>query len=125
MDSTFFISHGTPMMLADDTIHARHFLRLWKKKVLPSPPKAILIISAHWDTPFPTVNTVSINDTIYDFPHPNFPEATYKFKYPAPGSPELAKKVKELLLESGYDRVDEDGERGLDHGAWIPPVHVP
>lgn len=44
----------------------------------------------------------------------------YQLKYPAPGAPELAKKVKELLMASGLKRVDEDKERGLDHGAWIP-----
>ncbi|GJY91552.1 extradiol ring-cleavage dioxygenase [Tanacetum coccineum] len=41
-------------------------------------------------------------------------------KYPAPGAPKLAKRVKELLMSSGFDRVDEDKKRGLDHGAWVP-----
>jgi 4,5-DOPA dioxygenase extradiol len=44
----------------------------------------------------------------------------YQMKYPAPGAPELAKRVKELLLASGCKRVDEDRKRGLDHGAWVP-----
>ncbi|KAB2085347.1 hypothetical protein ES319_A05G393600v1 [Gossypium barbadense] len=44
----------------------------------------------------------------------------YKLKYPAPGAPELALRVKELLMGSGFKRVDEDRERGLDHGAWVP-----
>jgi len=44
----------------------------------------------------------------------------YQLKYPAPGSPHLAKRVKELLIGSGFNHVDEDKKRGLDHGAWIP-----
>lgn len=44
----------------------------------------------------------------------------YQIKYPAPGAPELARRVKELLLASGFNRVDEDKTRGLDHGAWVP-----
>lgn len=44
----------------------------------------------------------------------------YQLKYPAPGAPELAKRVKELLVASGFDRVDEDRKRGLDHGEWVP-----
>ena len=43
-----------------------------------------------------------------------------QLKYPAPGAPQLAKRVKELLLASGHKRVDEDKKRGLDHGAWVP-----
>ena len=43
-----------------------------------------------------------------------------QLKYPAPGAPKLAKRVKELLMSSGFDRVDEEKKRGLDHGAWVP-----
>ncbi|PWA56416.1 catalytic LigB subunit of aromatic ring-opening dioxygenase family [Artemisia annua] len=43
-----------------------------------------------------------------------------RLKYPAPGAPKLAKRVKELLMSSGFDRVDEEKKRGLDHGAWVP-----
>lgn len=44
----------------------------------------------------------------------------WQLKYPAPGAPHLAKRVKELLTASGFSRVDEDRKRGLDHGAWVP-----
>lgn len=44
----------------------------------------------------------------------------YQLKYPAPGAPELAARVKELLTESGFKRVHEDRKRGLDHGTWVP-----
>ncbi|KAI4351924.1 hypothetical protein L6164_006223 [Bauhinia variegata] len=108
---TFYISHGSPSLSIDDSIPARHFFKSWKE-VFPQRPSPILIISGHWDTAVPTVNVVDLNDIIYDF---------YGFpKYPAPGAPVLAKRVKELLKASGLRQVDEDKKRGLDHGAWVP-----
>ncbi|RDX93841.1 Extradiol ring-cleavage dioxygenase, partial [Mucuna pruriens] len=116
---TFYISHGSPTLSIDETIKARKFLESWKKDVFPHRPTAILVISGHWDTEFPSVNVVdSVNDTIHDFY--NFPKQMYQLQYPAPGAPQLAKRVKELLQKSGFKRVDEDRKRGLDHGAWIP-----
>lgn len=76
------------------------------------------MISGHWDTREPAVNVVDLNDTIYDFY--GFPDAMYKLKYTPPGAPELAKRVKQVLMASGFKRVDEDKKRGLDHGAWVP-----
>ncbi|GLT52809.1 hypothetical protein SLA2020_261270 [Shorea laevis] len=81
-------------------------------------PKSILVVSGHWETSVPTVNIVQCNETIHDF-HGS-PKEMYQLKCPSPGAPELAKRVKELLLASGFDHVDEDRKRGLDHGAWIP-----
>lgn len=82
-------------------------------------PKAILMVSAHWDTDAPTVNLVhGANDTIYDFY--GFPSKMYQLKYPAPGAPDLAQRVKGLLKNSGFGPVKEDKSRGLDHGAWVP-----
>jgi 4,5-DOPA dioxygenase extradiol len=119
LKETFFISHGSPTLSIDDSLPARHFLKSFREKVYCHKPSSILIISGHWETKIPTVNYVSgINDTIYDFY--NFPKSMYKLKYPAPGAPELAKRVKELLTGSGFDKVDEDKKRGLDHGAWVP-----
>ncbi|GMI86729.1 hypothetical protein like AT4G15093 [Hibiscus trionum] len=118
MKDTFYISHGSPTLSIDESLPARHFLQSWKDKVFPQKPKSILAISAHWDTSFPSVNIVERNDTIYDFY--GFPDPMYKLKYPAPGAPELALRVKELLTASGFKRVDEDRKRGLDHGAWVP-----
>ncbi|PKU75022.1 4,5-DOPA dioxygenase extradiol [Dendrobium catenatum] len=116
----FFISHGSPRLLISDK-PARHFLESWKSKHLQVTPKAILVISAHWETTEPAVNIINgVNDTIYDFY--NFPKHLYELKYPAPGAPELAKRVKELLQEAGYNSVEEDKSRGLDHGAWVPLI---
>ncbi|MED6148913.1 hypothetical protein PIB30_057530 [Stylosanthes scabra] len=117
MRETFYISHGSPELAIDESIPAWKFLKSWKE-VCPKRPSSILIVSGHWDTDVPTVNTVDHNDTIYDFY--GFPRAMYKLKYPAPGAPKLAKRVKELLTSAGFDRVKEDRRRGLDHGAWVP-----
>ncbi|KAM0946419.1 putative stizolobate synthase [Dioscorea sansibarensis] len=118
MDS-FFVSHGSPMLSIDESIPARGFFKLWKSQVLQAIPRAILVISGHWETSAPTVNVISgPNDTIYDFY--GFPKSMYKLKYPAPGAPELARRVKELLQGAGFGPVKEDKARGLDHGAWVP-----
>ncbi|XP_008803179.1 extradiol ring-cleavage dioxygenase [Phoenix dactylifera] len=116
---TFFISHGSPTLSIDESLAARHFLQSWKAKVFHPVPRAILVASAHWDTAEPTVNAVEgPSDTIYDFY--GFPKPMYQLKYPAPGAPKLAKRVKELLQEAGFGHVKEDTTRGLDHGAWVP-----
>nr|QED21489.1 DODA [Limeum aethiopicum] len=115
---TFYISHGSPIMSIDETVKARQFLRGWKEKVYCKTPKAILIISAHWETDEPAITAVDRPDTIYDFR--NFPAPMYQLKYPAPGAPDLANRVKELLNAAGFTSVHVDKERGLDHGAWVP-----
>ncbi|KAK4772008.1 hypothetical protein SAY86_013783 [Trapa natans] len=116
---TFFISHGSPTLSIDESLPARHFLLSWKQKMFPRRPTAILVVSAHWETTEPTVNVIQgRHDTIHDFY--GFPDKMYKLKYPAPGAPELAKRVKDLLTASGFKRVYEDTKRGLDHGAWVP-----
>ncbi|XP_039121562.1 extradiol ring-cleavage dioxygenase-like [Dioscorea cayenensis subsp. rotundata] len=115
----FFVSHGSPTLSIDESVPARGFFKLWRSQVLQTIPRAILVVSAHWETSVPTVNVISgTNDTIYDFY--GFPKSMYKLKYPAPGAPELAKKVKDLLQEAGFGPVKEDKTRGLDHGAWVP-----
>ncbi|KAG6517352.1 4,5-DOPA dioxygenase extradiol-like isoform X1 [Zingiber officinale] len=116
---TFFLSHGSPMLSVDESLPARHFFESWRSKVLPAAPTAILVVSGHWETASPTVNAIDgSSDTIHDFY--NFPKRLYEFKYPAPGAPHLARRVKELLQNAGFEHVKEDNARGLDHGAWIP-----
>ncbi|KAI3469176.1 hypothetical protein Pfo_025839 [Paulownia fortunei] len=119
LKETFFISHGSPTLSIDDSLPARHFLKSFQRRVFPEKPNTILVISAHWETTEPTVNAINgPSDTIYDFY--GFPKPMYQIKYPAPGAPELANKVKKLLEEAGFERVKEDKKRGLDHGAWVP-----
>eukprot|EP00262_Sarcandra_glabra_P019196 TRINITY_DN7151_c0_g1_i1.p1 TRINITY_DN7151_c0_g1~~TRINITY_DN7151_c0_g1_i1.p1 ORF type:complete len:262 (-),score=19.21 TRINITY_DN7151_c0_g1_i1:42-827(-) len=115
---TFFISHGSPTLSIDEKLEARGFLKSWQEKIYRPIPKSILVISGHWETAEPTVNVVDRNSTIYDFY--GFPKSMYQLKYPAPGAPQLAKRVKELLTKAGFERVNEDKSRGLDHGAWVP-----
>jgi len=80
-------------------------------------PKAVLVISAHWEEKQPTVNVGTHPPLLFDYY--GFPAHTYELSYPAPGSPELAARVRELLSTSGIDS-GEDAERGLDHGVFIP-----
>jgi aromatic ring-opening dioxygenase catalytic subunit (LigB family) len=80
-------------------------------------PRAILVISAHWECPRPTVQPAARHALLFDY-H-GFPEHTYRLTYPAPGSPELAGRVRELLALAGLDS-GEDAERGLDHGVFVP-----
>ncbi|WOL06403.1 extradiol ring-cleavage dioxygenase [Canna indica] len=117
---TFFLSHGSPTLSIDERLPARHFFQSWKSQVYPrDAPKAILMVSAHWDAADLAVNLIhGPNDTIYDFY--GFPKPMYKLKYPAPGAPDLAKRVKELVEKAGFGKVKEDESRGLDHGAWVP-----
>ncbi|KAH7685235.1 Extradiol aromatic ring-opening dioxygenase DODA-type protein [Dioscorea alata] len=116
---TFFVSHGSPLLIIDDSIPAGGFFKLWKSQVLRVIPKTILVVSAHWETYVPTLSVISgLNDTIYDF-H-GYPEPLYQLKYPAPGAPEVARRVKELLQAAGFGPVEEDKARGLDHGSWVP-----
>jgi aromatic ring-opening dioxygenase catalytic subunit (LigB family) len=84
---------------------------------LPSRPKAILVISGHWEAPGFTVSTATHPSMEYDYY--GFPEHTYHIKYPAPGAPELAKRIQALLSSSGI-AVSEDAERGFDHGTFVP-----
>jgi 4,5-DOPA dioxygenase extradiol len=110
-----FLSHGAPTFPLED-VPARHFLAGLAKE-LPERPKAILIVSAHWETQRPAVNVVQANDTIHDFY--GFPPELYQIRYPAPGSPALAERVAQLLADGGLT-TDTDLVRGLDHGAWVP-----
>jgi 4,5-DOPA dioxygenase extradiol len=106
---SLFVSHGAPT-LALDEVPARRFLTGLEGRV--GRPKAILAVSAHWETAAPTVNAPAVNETIHDFG--GFPEALYRLRYPAPGAPALADRVIELT-GAAIDRA-----RGLDHGAWVP-----
>src|ERR1700736_5967193 len=79
---------------------------------LAARPKAILVISGHWDAARPTVNTAPAHSLYYDY-H-GFPAHTYQLAYPAKGAPEVAARVRALLAKAGI-ATDEDDERGLDH----------
>lgn len=111
---TLFISHGSPMTILEDT-PARHFLESLGT-LLPR-PKAILSVSAHWETDIAAVSNPPVNETIYDFY--NFPPALYALTYTPPVAHQLAKRVAELLGGAGL-ACGTDTTRGLDHGTWVP-----
>lgn len=111
----FFVSHGAPTLPLTDA-PVRRFLEGFAAS-LPERPRAILVVSAHWETARPAVNAVAINQTIHDFY--GFPRALYAMHYPAPGSAALAERVRALLADGGI-ASDIDTSRGLDHGAWVP-----
>lgn len=78
---TFFLSHGTPTLSIDDTMPAQHFFRSWLPAAVAGaqPPRAILIVSGHWEKATPTVNVVrGNNDTIHDFEGYGFPKSMFQ-----------------------------------------------
>ncbi len=105
-----FIGHGNPMHAIEDT----EFSRAWAEAARSLPkPKAILCISAHWETNGTFVTAMEQPRTIHDFR--GFPPALFEKRYPAPGSPELARITMQALKEV---HAQPDSEWGLDHGAW-------
>lgn len=84
---------------------------------LPRTPKAILMVSAHWEEPAFTVQAAAQPGMIYDYG--GFPPETYRIHYRSPGSPALAQRVTDLLQQAGI-AVDVDAERGYDHGMFSP-----
>jgi 4,5-DOPA dioxygenase extradiol len=109
-----FVSHGSPTLPFDD-VPARDFLRDLGARL--ETPKAILVASAHWDTPAPALNAVARNATIHDFY--GFPKPLYELRYEPPGAPAIAERAASLLAGAGLG-ASIDVERGLDHGAWVP-----
>lgn len=106
-----FLGHGSPMTVISDVPARRNWIALGK--VLPR-PKAILVITAHWETRGRThVTSEHSPRTIHDFR--GFPQALFDVQYPAPGSAELVERVAELL---GEERMARDTSWGFDHGAW-------
>lgn len=112
--STIFVSHGAPTLVFEP-VAARDFLRGLGHS-LPV-PRAILAVSAHWETAVPTVSAAEHPETIHDFY--GFPPELYRLRYAAPGAPKLAERVSQLLDRAGLP-VAVSADRGLDHGVWVP-----
>lgn len=111
---SLFVPHGAPTFAlrpgaagAALTMLGRHIQR----------PRAIVMVSAHWDTAVPTVGFAEKPETIHDFF--GFPDALYQLRYPATGCPEAAHEVVAAIQQAGFS-VAQDAQRGLDHGAWVP-----
>ena len=86
----------------------------------PQPPRALLVISAHWEEPVPTVMTSDHPGILYDYY--GFPPESYEITWPAPGAPALAARVRQLLDEAGIENA-ADSERGYDHDDRNPGVY--
>lgn len=110
-----FAAHGAPVLLDDKVWMAE--LAAWAKAM--AKPKSVLMVSAHWEEPAATLGATRTVPLVYDFG--GFPERYYQTKYPAPGAPELANRIRALLVGQGMP-LAEDGGRGLDHGAYVPLV---
>jgi len=109
-----FVSHGSPMQ----ALHGGRAAEAWRTLAAATPkPRAVLAVSAHWETDAPAVSAAANPETIHDFG--GFPQALFQIEYPAPGAPWLAGRVRELL-EAGGLPITVDPQRGLDHGAWVP-----
>jgi 4,5-DOPA dioxygenase extradiol len=111
-----FLGHGSPMNGIEDNEFSASWKRLGKE--IPS-PKAVLAVSAHWLTRGTQVTAMERPRTIHDFG--GFPQALFDVRYPAPGSPALAKAVQAELAGT---EVGLDGEWGLDHGTWTLLRHA-
>lgn len=109
-----FVSHGAPTL----SLEAGETGAAWRQlgERLPR-PSAILVVSAHWETPAPTVSSAVEPETIHDFS--GFPAELYELHYFAPGAPALAQAVVDALQQAGI-AAQRDETRGLDHGAWVP-----
>lgn len=121
---TFYLPHGGgPCFFMENT---RGPAGMWDSMAaflrgivatLPEKPKAVVIVSGHWEERGFAVNTAPNPALLFDYY--GFPEHTYHLKYPAPGSPVLAQRVRGLLEGAGL-ATSEDAERGLDHGVFVP-----
>ncbi|WP_191486534.1 DODA-type extradiol aromatic ring-opening family dioxygenase [Pseudomonas sp. FEN] len=111
---SLFISHGSPMLALDPGASGPALARLAAE--LPR-PKAIVIVSAHWESQDLRVSSNPQPETWHDFG--GFPKELFAVQYPAPGEPKLAAEVAALLNAAGLPaRLDD--QRPLDHGVWVP-----
>jgi 4,5-DOPA dioxygenase extradiol len=109
-----FVSHGAPTLAVEQHATVEFLKRLGGTL---GRPESILCVSAHWTTDVPAVSSAARPETIHDFG--GFPEELYQMRYPAPGAPHLAVRVRGLLGEAGL-ACTISPTRGLDHGAWVP-----
>ncbi|CAI8841292.1 4,5-DOPA dioxygenase extradiol [Pseudomonas fluorescens] len=114
MFPSLYISHGSPMLALEPGASGPALARLAAE--IPK-PKAIVIVSAHWESNELLVSGNPQPETWHDFG--GFPKALFEVQYPAPGDPRLAAEVAELLKTAGFAaRIDSN--RPFDHGVWVP-----
>ncbi len=115
---SLFISHGAPTFALEPGILGPRLAALGKSL---AGIEAVVVVSPHWETRGIRITTSGHPETIHDFG--GFPAALYSLQYPARGAPEVATAAAQWLRTSGYDVVLDD-QRGLDHGAWVPLMHL-
>ncbi len=118
MAPSFFISHGSPMFAV---LPGELGPRLRTLGATLAGIRAVLVVSPHWQTRDLRVMTTPKPATIHDFG--GFPEVLYQLQYTPDGAPALADEAARLLTEAGFD-ITIDAARGLDHGAWVPLLHL-
>ena len=111
-----FLGHGSPMNAIEENEFVQGFRDIGKS--IPK-PRAILCISAHWETRGTMVTAMENPPTIHDFG--GFPEKLFRVQYPAPGSPELAAETQKLVTRTV---ISPDLSWGLDHGTWSVLIHM-
>ena len=109
-----FVPHGAPTFALRPGAAGAAIAEAARSLALP---RAIVIVSAHWDTAVPTVGFAERPETIHDFG--GFPDALYALRYPATGCREAAGEIVAAIAAAGLP-VQAAAERGLDHGAWVP-----
>ncbi len=114
MANTLFVSHGAPSLPLTPS-PARDFLTELGRQI--PRPRAVLVVSAHFQAQVPTFGAHPKPETVHDFR--GFPAALYELQYPVLGDPGLAEQAARLLQREGFD-AQLAGNRGLDHGAWVP-----
>ncbi|MFN4292330.1 MAG: DODA-type extradiol aromatic ring-opening family dioxygenase [Permianibacter sp.] len=118
MTPVLFVSHGAPTFaLAPGQLGP---LLTACGEALP-PLRAVVVLSPHWQTPQVRVMSQATPVTVHDFG--GFPAPLYQLQYPAPGAPDVAAEVLALLQAAGIT-ADSDDQRGRDHGAWVPLLHL-
>jgi len=115
---TLFLSHGSPMTAVEPGAAGAAWSKLARAIARP---RAILVVSAHWETGLPTLTGGAAPETVHDFG--GFPAELYALRYPAPGAPDVAAEIATVLEAAGI-AADVDRGRGLDHGAWVPLMHM-
>jgi len=111
-----FLGHGSPMNAIDENEFVRGFRKVSSEI---EKPKAIIVVSAHWETRGTRVTAMEHPPTIHDFG--GFPKELYEVQYPAPGMPSLAREIKQQVKS---EEIHLDDKWGLDHGAWSVIRHM-
>lgn len=118
LQPSLFISHGAPLFALDPGAAGAALTRMGRERPRP---KAVLVVSPHWASAQLRIGAHPTPATIHDFG--GFPAPLYALQYPASGDPALATRVQALLAQAGLSAT-LDPARGLDHGAWVPLLHL-